>query len=148
MGTGKENRREERGGQSGFTLIEAVMIIVLLGIIGTSILMYFASIRSSGDPVLLNQASALAQERMEKVMADKKATGFNSIVAVPPAALPAPFANFTREVEVFCVQEADLNTNSGTMPNCTDSDIRAKRVRVTVTWTGGSVNLTTAISDH
>lgn len=148
MGTGKENRAEERGWQSGFTLIEAVMIIVLLGIVGASILMYFVSIRSSGDPILLNQASALAQEKMEKVMADKKANGFNSIVAEAPAALPAPFANFTREVEVFCVQEADLNTSSGTMPNCTDSDIRAKRVRVTVTWTGGSVNLTTAISDH
>lgn len=136
------------GGKHGFTLIEVVMVIVLLGILGTGILMYFVGVSSSGDPVLTTQATTLAQERLERVLADKKANGFASIVPEGPVALAAPFDRFTREVEVFCVQEADLNTSNGTMPGCTDSDIQAKRVRVAVTWAGGSVDMATVISNH
>ncbi|MBI1911493.1 MAG: type II secretion system protein [Deltaproteobacteria bacterium] len=132
----------------GFTLIEALMVIIILGVIGTGILMYFVGIGSSPNQVILTQATALAQEKMEKVIADKKANGFNSIVSEAAAALPAPFDRFTREVEVFCVQEADLNTSNGTMPNCTDSDIRAKRVRVIMSWQGNSIDYITVITNH
>jgi prepilin-type N-terminal cleavage/methylation domain-containing protein len=132
----------------GFTLIEVVMVIVLLGIMGTGIIMYFVGVSSSGDPVLTTQATALAQEKLERVIADKKANGFNSIVAEAAAPLAAPFDRFTREVEVFCVQEADLTTSNGTMPNCTDSDILAKRVRVLVTWSAGAVDFITVITNH
>lgn len=132
----------------GFTLIEALMVIIILGVIGTGILMYFVGIGSSPNQVILTQATALAQEKMEKVIADKKANGFNSIVSEAAAALPAPFDRFTREVEVFCVQEADLNTSNGTMPNCTDSDIRAKRVRVIMSWQDNSIDYITVITNH
>lgn len=133
---------------SGFTLIEAVMVIVILAIISTGILLYFTGVSSSGGPSVLTQGLTLGQEKLERVIADKKANGFNSIVSEPAAALTAPFDRFTREVEVFCVQEADLNTSNGTMPNCADSDIRAKRVKVTVSWPNGSIDLVTVISSH
>ena len=138
----------------GFTLLEAVMVIVLLGIVGAGILMYFAGMRGSADPVLRIQAIELAQERMERIIADKKAdavNGFNNVVSEAAVALGAPFANFTRSVTVICVQEAALNTSSGTMPNCTDiSSYHAKNVTVNVTWTGGGngLNLVTVLSDH
>lgn len=132
----------------GFTLIETVMVIVVLGIIGAGILMYFVGISGSADPVLVTQATFLAEEGMEKVIADRKANGFNSITSIPPAALPAPFSRFTKEVDVFCVQEADLDASSGTMPNCADSDIRAKRVSVVITWPGASADYVTVISSH
>jgi prepilin-type N-terminal cleavage/methylation domain-containing protein len=144
-----ENTRPRYGlVEVGFTLIETVMVIVILGILGTGILMYFVSIGSSADPVLATQGTALAQEKLERVIADKKANGFNSIVVEAPSALPAPYNRFTREVEVICVDEADLNTSGGTMPNCTDSDILAKRVKVIVTWPGGSADFITVISNH
>lgn len=132
----------------GFTLIETVMVIVILGILGTGILMYFVSIGSSADPVLATQGTALAQEKIERIIADKKANGFNSIIAEGPSALAVPYDRFTTEVEVICVNEADLNTSGGTMPNCTDSDILAKRVKVIVTWPGGSADFITVISNH
>lgn len=134
--------------EGGFTLIETIMVIVVLGIIGISILMYFVSVRSSADPVLTTQAAELAEEKLEKVFAGKKANGFSSIIPEAPAALAAPFDKFTRELEVFCVQEADLNTNSGTMPACNDSDIKAKRARAIVSWTGGSLDAAAVITNH
>lgn len=134
--------------QDGFTLIEMVMVIVVLGIIGTGILMYFAGMGSTADRALMIQATSLAQEKIETVIADKKANGFNSIVSEPAAPLSAPFDRFTREVQVWCVQEADLDTPGGTMPNCTDSDIRAKRVRVVVSWPSGEADFVTVVTNH
>lgn len=133
---------------SGFTLIEVVMVIVILGVIGSGILMYFIGIGSKNDPVLLVQGTALAQEKIERLIADRKGNGFSSIVPETLAPLPVPYDRFTREVEVFCVQEADLNISSGTMPNCSDSDIKAKRIRVTVSWPGGSADYVTVITNH
>lgn len=136
----------------GFTLIETVMVIALLGIVGAGILLYFSGMRGSADPVLRIQAIELAQEKMERIIADKKANGFNSIVAEAAAALAAPFTNFTREVTVICVTEGALNTDIGGMPNCgAPGSYRAKNVKVTVTWTGGGstgVSLVTVLSDR
>lgn len=131
----------------GFTLIETLMVIVLMGIMGTGLLYYFAGLGSSTQAQVV-QATALGQEKVERIIADKKANGFNSIVSEAPAALTAPYGRFTREVEVYCVNEADLDLSAGTMPNCNDTDISAKRVKVTVSWQGGTIDVTTVITDH
>lgn len=134
-------------GDKGFTLMETLMVIVLLGIMGTGLIYYFASLASSGSSRAVT-ASALAQEKMELIIAGKKASGFDSVVSEPPAALPAPYGRFTREVEAYCVNEANLDLSAGTMPGCLDTDIRAKRVRVTVSWDGGVADFSTVITDH
>lgn len=132
---------------SGFTLIEVVMVIVLLGIMGASILMYFTGIRS-GDMTLQAQGATLAQSELEKLMADKRGVSFASIVSLAAAPMPAPFDRFTKEVQVFCVNEADLDTSAGAMPDCNDSDIRAKKVKVIISWQNGSADFSTVISNH
>ncbi len=135
--------------QSGFTLIETVMALVLIGIIGAGILSYFVNLgKGSSEQALVAQATALAQEGMEEVLADKKTDGFASVVSISAAPLAPPYDRYSREVEVFCVSEADLNTSSGTMPECNDSDLRSKRVRVIISWSGGQVDVATVISSH
>lgn len=132
----------------GFTLIEVLMVIVILGIMGSGILMYFVGVSSPGDAITV-QGVTLAEEKMEAILADKKANGFNAIISESAVSLISPFDRFTREVEVYCVQESDLDADSGTMPTCTDSDIRAKRVKVSVTWAGGGrADIVTVISNH
>ncbi|HBG45973.1 MAG TPA: hypothetical protein DDW94_03190 [Deltaproteobacteria bacterium] len=133
--------------ENGFTLIETLMVIVLLGIMGTGLIMYFVGLGSSNQAIVI-EAVALAQEKMEKIKADVKSAGFDSIVSEAAATLPAPFDRFTREVQAQCVEEADLDAASGAMPGCSDSDIKAKRVVVTVSWPGGSTEVTTVITDH
>lgn len=135
--------------QSGFTLIETIMALVLIGIIGAGILSYFVNLgKGSSEQAIIVQASALVQEGMEELLADKKTNGFASVVSIAAAPLSPPYDRFSREVEVFCVQEADLNASGGTMPSCSDSDIRSKRVRVIISWSGGQVDISTVISNH
>ncbi|MEE9613782.1 MAG: type II secretion system protein [Thermodesulfobacteriota bacterium] len=135
---------------SGFTLIETIMIIVLLAILGSGILIYFFSIAGSGGQVITVQAVELAEDKVEEVLSEKN-TSFSGVVSEASAAFSAPMDDFTSEVDVFCVAEADLDASSGTIPDCTDSDINAKRITVTVSWSkggGGSVSLVTVVSDH
>lgn len=131
----------------GFTLIETLMVIVLMGIMGTGLMLYFAGLGST-DQARVLQASALAQEKIERVIADKKANGFNSIVPEAGAPLSAPYERFTRALDVICVNEADLDLSAGTMPQCNDTDIKAKRVTVTVAWPGGQADFSTLVTDH
>lgn len=132
----------------GLTLVEVVMVIVLLGIIGTGILLYLAGLGGGANATLTTQAAMLASSKAEEITAEARAGNFSSIIDEAPAPLAAPFDGFTREVEAFCVSESDLDAAAGTMPQCDDSDIDAKRVKVTVTWPGGAVDLVTVISDR
>lgn len=133
--------------EKGFTLIETLMVVVLMGIMGTGLMLYFAGLGSSNQAQVV-QASALAQEKMEKIIADKKANGFDSITGEAGAPLASPYDRFTRSVDVICVNEADLDLSAGTMPQCNDTDIKAKKVTVTIWWQGGSADFSTVITDH
>lgn len=141
-------------GSQGFTLLEAIAVIVLLGIVGASILLYFTSMKYSANPVIRTQAIELAQEKMERILADKKnsARGFSWIQnSNYPAENPVSgfTPSFNRSVDVFCVLEADLNTSNGTMPDCSTTGYHAKKVTVTVTEPGGeSIKLITIVADH
>ena len=141
-------------GSRGFTLIELVVVITLLGIVGGSILIYFFGVKRSGDPVLRTQAIELAQEKMDRILADKKnsSRGFSYIqnsnyAAESPVSGISP--SFNRSVDIFCVLEADLNISNGTIPNCSTTDFKAKRVKVTVTSPNNeSVYLVTVLANY
>lgn len=140
---------QANGKERGFTLIESVMVVTILAIVGVALVMFFAGIRSSGDPVTLVQASSLAEEQLERSIAVARAGNFGTIVAIAPAVLPAPYDRFTREVRVDCVNEAGLDTPVAWSVNCAASDIQAKRVRVIMTWAGGGqLDLYTVITNH
>jgi prepilin-type N-terminal cleavage/methylation domain-containing protein len=131
--------------QKGFTLIETIMIIVLLGILASGILLYFVPLSASPEQALTVQAIELAQVKMEEIIADKKANGFGSIATGTSAENPVDptyFPDFTRTTDVYYVSEADLDTDIA--PAASDW----KRVEVTVSWAGRRAGLVTVISDH
>lgn len=107
----------------GFSLIELVLVVVIVGIAAAGMMTLFGSgTGRSADPLLQNQALQLAQERVETVLADRAnpARGFPYIVpANYPAESPvAGFPGFSRTVTVACVTAADLNTPTGLPPPC------------------------------
>jgi len=67
------------GQQHGFTLVEAIIAIVVLGLGLSGLLAAFATVgRHSADPVIAKQMAALAQEMMEEISLKPYAAASNS----------------------------------------------------------------------
>ena len=125
-------RQADRAGVHGFTLIETIISVLVIAIIGAAVLLPFVtSLSGSPNPVVMQQASDLAQGELEQIMAIRRASGFGAIAvtAVPVScSLPTP-------VELPCtrtvcyVPAADLNNTA----SCTAPATAYKRVAVTVT---------------
>ena len=71
--------------QKGFTLIEIIVLIVLVGIILPAIIVPFATgIKGSGKPEMVNKAMFLAQQKMEEFMKfDYSNAALNPIALTP-----------------------------------------------------------------
>lgn len=131
--------------QRGFTLIEVLITIVLLAILTSGLMAMFSTYsKSNGNAPVLIQATELAQERMEQIIADKynPSRGFNYITnANYPAENPVNgFSSFNRSVNIFFVNPTggNLNANAGVTTNY-------KNVSVTVTSVAGNVTTSTLI---
>ena len=132
--------------RKGFTLIEVLITIVLLSIITSGIMTMFSTFtQNNADPSVMTQATALAQEKLDQVIADKQnsARGFNYVTNVNyPAENPvAGFAGFSRSVNVIYVNSGALNTAVAGPTNY-------KNVTVTVTASTGNVTTSTLIGSY
>ena len=134
----------------GFSLIEIIITLVVLSIAAVGVLSVFASgMRGSADPLLVNQATNLAREKMDEVIGDRRnaARGYAYIIpANYPAETPVGgFSFFDRSVAVFCVTAADLNTSTGAPP------CGSGYTHVTVTVTNsvtGNVTAETVVANY
>jgi len=146
--------RSEAALDQGFTLIETVIVVVVLGLSLGVLIPFTVSLRYSADPVLTQQATSLVQEKLEQIVADRldRTTPRGFVYATNPANYPAetPIAGltgFSRSVAIACVTTADLNA-VGTVPNpsCALSDARTDYARVTVTVSNAVLGTVTAVS--
>jgi len=121
--------------QDGFTLIEIIITLVVLSIAVVGVLSVFTTaIKGSANPVLLNQAIALAQEKMDTIIGDRmnSARGFAYILPANYTA-DVPVAGFNRSVAIFCVNAGNLDADNSQLPPCLVSGY--VHVTVTVTYT-------------
>jgi prepilin-type N-terminal cleavage/methylation domain-containing protein len=146
--------RTKVANDQGFTLIETVLVVVILGLSLGVLIPFTVSLRNSAAPVLTQQATLLAQEKLEQIVADRldKTTPRGFVYATTLGNYPAenPIAGmtgFNRSVAIACVTTADLNA-AGTAPNpsCALSDARTDYARVTVTVFNAALgNVTTVM---
>jgi len=108
----------------GFSLIELVMIIVIIGIVSTGFVSAFStSTLSLNKNEILQQATQYAQECAERAVATRKEVGFSAFPSNFSCANPA---NFTRTVVV-----GNVYTNSGACP----SGVNCRNITITVAST-------------
>ncbi|MBI1820149.1 MAG: type II secretion system protein [Nitrospirae bacterium] len=132
--------------QRGFTLIEILITIVLLAIITSGLMAMFTTFsQSNGDPSVITQATELAQEKLDLIIADKEnsARGFNYVTsAIYPAENPVPgFSGFNRSVNVIFVNTGALNATVAGPTNY-------KNIMVSVTSKTGTVTTSTLIGSY
>jgi len=119
----------------GFTLIELIIFIVIVSIMGVALMSAF-SITTRGTPEAgqLTQATQLAQERMELVMAQRRIAGF------------AAFADPCPGPAAACTPPAGYNVTTTIAPNWS-GDANYKQITVNVTGTG-SATVTSIVAKY
>ena len=142
-----ENRGTSK--QEGFSLIEVIITLVVLSIAAVGVLSVFtAGITGSADPLILNQAIALGQEKMDETIALKKSSGFGAVVPVASGPFVPPVAGFTWSRTVDCVTAANNLAPSGTPP-CPPAVADYALVTVTVTnAVAGDVTFVTLLTNY
>jgi prepilin-type N-terminal cleavage/methylation domain-containing protein len=134
----KQEVRSQKPGERGFSLIEIIVTLVVLSIAVIGVLSVFTTGTSrSADPLILNQAAALAQEKMDEAIALRKSGGFAAVGAAG-GAFPAPFDAYNWARVVDCD------------PTFVPCPAQYQRVTITVSWNAGaeSVSLVTLIADY
>ncbi len=155
----RSERTKATGGSGGFTLIEIIITLVVLSIAAVGVLSVFtAGVKGSANPLIIDQATQLAQEKMDTIMGDRmnSTRGFAWIAAADyntnalkyvPENPVSGFANFNRSVTIFCVDAGTLNTNNGQPFPCISSGYA--HITVTVTNTAiNSVSLDTLVTNY
>ena len=102
------------GAARGFTLVELIIFIVITSIMAVALMSAFSTTsRSTAESGLVTKATQLAQERMELVLAQRRAAGFATFVdpCVPgpgPAACTPP-TGYTVTVSIAPNWNGDTN---------------------------------------
>lgn len=125
--------------KQGFTLIETIIFIVVLGAILGVLIPLSVSLKGSPSPVAVQQAIALAQADLDQAVAQKHAGGFGSVVA--GCVVPMTGA-FTCARTICFVPAANLNdiSSCGTATNFL-------RIQVTVSNPVTSVTAVTLVGN-
>lgn len=135
------------GRGEGFTFIEAILAMLIIGIGCTGLMTAFTVVNwQSGNTQMTVTAALLAQEQMERIVADKLYRGYQFIVPnnyPSPQVLPVPFERYSRTIVIREVAPGDLRTNQG--------GSGLKRVDITMQWGAAAtqqVQLSTLVSSY
>lgn len=128
-----------RGQERGFTLIEIVLFIIIIGVAAGILIPLTQSVSGSVAPVFTQQAITLAQGELDQVVAQRRAGGFGSIAIGSSACVLPMLAGFTCTRTVCSVPAANLNDTS----NC---GVASDHKRVEVAVSHATIGSTTAVT--
>ncbi len=121
------------GGAAGFSLLELILVIVLLGLASVPLLGSFNQVSLALQVTQDDQIGLqLAQEKAEQLLADRRHFGFTAAslaVGTGTTLLTAPYNRYSRKVTITAHTSATLN---GCPPAAA-----CKRVQVGVSVAGG-----------
>jgi type II secretory pathway pseudopilin PulG len=122
---------------SGFSLIELVMIIIIIGIVAAGLVPIFSSTAQSlNTNETLQQATQYAQECAERAVATRQNLGFNGFPSSFSCGNPT---GFTRAVTV-----GPIYSNSGACPN----QVNCRDIAIVVSKGSVSSDITIMLADY
>lgn len=134
--------------EQGFTLIEIVVFIVVLGFLSAVLIPMTVSLRGSPQAPITQKAVALAQAELEQAVAQKRASGFAAVAVGNPVGagcFTPMLPGFTCSRAVCYVPAGNLNDTSA----CTTTATNYKRVQATINHTAvGNVVAVTLLTNY
>ena len=100
------NLRTISNQNSGFTLIEVILVIVVLAIAFPPIINLLSSVlENSNKSLIISKATIFAEEKMEGIIADKRnpLRGFSWVIAPGRYSMDTPEEGFSRNVVIATV---------------------------------------------
>ena len=92
---------------SGFTLVELIVIIVVISVVVAALLGVFTSgVRNSADPMLRMQAIAIAQGYLEEALLKEYADPQSETGTCEEGALPANRSSYDDAQDYACINDA------------------------------------------
>jgi prepilin-type N-terminal cleavage/methylation domain-containing protein len=133
-------------GESGFTLIETIITLLVLAIAALGILSLFATgIQGSASPLLTSQAAQLAQGEINEIIGERMASGFEALPQGAAACTSTMMAGFTCSRSICYVSAGNLEDIS----NCAvATTYKRAQVTITITATGTSMNVVTLLTNY
>ncbi len=120
------------GKEAGFTLIEIIVAIVIIGITVPAIMIPFSGLSNTKNPEYVIQASFIAQKKMEE-LADQFRDTING-AALCPEGSPFTFPP-DGDYSMDCVSEQVNATD----PDSTTTSTFARKITLTVSRTDGAM---------
>ena len=144
MHKAERERRLAGRKSSGFTLIETVITLVVLSIAAVGVLSVFTTgIRGSANPLLIDQATQLAQGELDAVIGIKDANGFSA------AALNTGTGQMCKTNPMLTGFNCNLDicyVAAGSLDNTGACNTQTNYKRVAVTITNAAIGNVTAIT--
>lgn len=134
--------------EQGFTLIEIVVFIIVLGFLSAVLIPMTVSLRGSPQASITQKAIDLAQAELEQVVAQKRASGFAAVAVGNPVGagcfMPM-LPGFTCSRSVCYVPAGNLNDTSA----CTAPVTNFMRVQATINHASvGNVVAVTLLTNY
>ena len=115
--------------QAGFTILEAVIAIVIIGIAMPALVMWFSGLENTKSPEYIVQGSFVAQKKFEELASELRDT---ITTACPDT---TPLTTSDGDYSLACVSEAVNATD----PDSTTASTFGRKITLTVTRTDGAM---------
>ncbi|MBT6514257.1 MAG: type II secretion system protein [Crocinitomicaceae bacterium] len=125
---------------SGFTLIEAIMAIVIIGIAIPTIMIPFQGVSQIKTPEFIIQGSFMAQQRMEELAKEKRGTIVNASNCPDGSTFTKTEGDYKLDCTSIKVNAGALDTEDVSGTNSSDF---ARKITLTVYRTDGAMDALT-----